>query len=165
MPELYNYQKQCLADLLGDKHLCVIGTGLGKAPISVCWAKQVCERTEKSKVLVITTASKRSANDYLTEAGTWCGRGWRDSLEAYEVISWHGLKKWVDAHWETLDEWVYIADEAAAIKNGVSSQRRRAFLRIAKQTKDWSGYTATPGDTWIQFYPYFTACNLVRNKT
>lgn len=165
MPTLYKYQEQCLSDLLAGKRMCVIGTGLGKAAISVVWAKQTCKETSKSKVLVITTASKRSSGDYLDEADTWCGDGWRDSLDAYEVISWHALHKWVNAHWNELDEWVYIADEVAAIKNGVSSQRGRAFLRIAKQTKDWAGFTATPGDSWIQFYPYFTACNLVRNKT
>lgn len=165
MPTLYKYQKECLADLLAGKRMCVIGTGLGKAAISVIWARQTCEETGKTKVLVVTTASKRSSSDYLSEADAWCGEGWRDSLEAYEVISWHALHKWVNAHWDELDEWVYIADEAAAIKNGVSSQRGRAFLRVASKTKDWAGFTATPGDAWIQFYPYFTACNLVRNKT
>ena len=165
MPELYKYQKQCLADLLGDKNVCTIGTGFGKSPIAILWAKGTCERTGKRKVLVLTTASKRTSGDFLTEADIWAGAEWRQSLDAYEVISWNGLKKWVNAHWDTLDEWVYIADEVAYIKNGVSSQRGRAFLRVASKTKDWTGYTATPGDSWIQFYPYFQATGLVRNKT
>jgi hypothetical protein len=41
----------------------------------------------------------------------------------------------------------------------------RAFLKIAKQTDDWAGFTGTPGDTWLSFYPYMQACNLVKNKT
>lgn len=41
----------------------------------------------------------------------------------------------------------------------------KAFLKIAKRNKDWSGFTGTPGDTWLSFYPYMQACNLVRNKT
>ena len=50
-------------------------------------------------------------------------------------------------------------------KAGVSSGMGRAFLRITKQTEDWAGFTGTPGDTWLSFYPYMQACNLVRNKT
>ena len=36
---------------------------------------------------------------------------------------------------------------------------------ITKYCKEWTGYTGTPGDTWIKFYPYFQATNKVRNKT
>lgn len=50
-------------------------------------------------------------------------------------------------------------------KAGVSSGMGRAFLKITKQTDDWAGFTGTPGDTWLSFYPYMQACNLVRNKT
>ena len=41
----------------------------------------------------------------------------------------------------------------------------KAFLQITKKTADWAGFTATPGDTWIKFYAYFTATKLVVNKT
>ena len=41
----------------------------------------------------------------------------------------------------------------------------KAFLKITKQNNDWTGFTGTPGDTWLKFYPYMQACNLVRNKT
>ena len=48
---------------------------------------------------------------------------------------------------------------------GVSSGMGRAFLKITSRNKDWAGFTATPGDVWIKFYPYFQACRLVQNKT
>lgn len=48
---------------------------------------------------------------------------------------------------------------------GVSSKRGQAFLTLAQRCKNWTGYTATPGDTWIKFYPYFTAAGMVKNKT
>ena len=50
-------------------------------------------------------------------------------------------------------------------KAGVSSGMGKAFLRITSVSHDWAAFTGTPGDTWLSFYPYFTACNLVRNKT
>lgn len=50
-------------------------------------------------------------------------------------------------------------------KAGISSQRGTAFLKIAAHTNCWTGYTATPGDCWMDFYAYFCACNFVRNKT
>lgn len=163
--KLYNFQRKALSDMLDGKHLCLLGTGCGKSAVSVLWAKQTCEDESIKKVVVVTTPSKRDSGDYLDEADTWCGSSWRENLESYEVISWHALKKWVDAHWDNLDEYVYIFDEVAKASAGVSSGMGKAFLRIANQTTNWTGYTATPGDTWIKFYPYFTACHLVRNKT
>lgn len=50
-------------------------------------------------------------------------------------------------------------------KAGVSSKRGKAFLNIAKRCKGWTGYTATPGDAWIDFYPYFVASGKFRTKT
>lgn len=50
------------------------------------------------------------------------------------------------------------------IKGGTTGMGR-AFLKIAKRNPDWAGFTGTPGDTWLSFYPYFVATNLVRNKT
>jgi hypothetical protein len=64
-----------------------------------------------------------------------------------------------------LGEYVYVFDEIQRAKAGVSSGMGRAFLKITKRTEDWAGFTGTPGDTWLSFYPYMQACNLVRNKT
>lgn len=50
-------------------------------------------------------------------------------------------------------------------KAGVSSGMGRAFLKVTKQNHDWAAFTGTPGDTWLSFYPYMQACNLIRNKT
>lgn len=165
MPELYNFQKQSVKDLLGGKHISLLPTGAGKSAVAIAWAEAVCNRTNKHKVLICTPPSKRDSGDWKTEADTWATAGWREKLEAFEVISWHALKKWVNAHWDNLDEYVYIFDEQHLAKAGVSSGRGRAFLRITNQTENWTGYTATPGDAWIDLYAYMVACRLVRNKT
>lgn len=165
MPTLYRFQKKSIIDLLNGKHISLLPTGAGKSAVAITWAKIVCDQTSKRKVLICTPPSKRDAGDWEIEADTWATTGWREGLEAFEIISWHALRKWVDAHWDTLDEWVYIFDEQHLAKAGVSSGRGRAYLRITKQTSSWTGYTATPGDTYMDLHAYMVACGLVRNKT
>lgn len=169
MPSLYKYQEECIVQLLGGKHFIIAGTGLGKGAIAMVYAAKRCEETRKNKILVITTASKAHMDptDYEQDLRTWCPSSplLKSLSSSLSVISWAKLSAWVDANWESLDEYVFVFDEVAAVKAGVSSQRGKAFLKIAKQTSDWAGFTATPGESYLHFYPYYTACGLVRNKT
>lgn len=159
--QLYNYQAQAVQALLGGKHFVIAQTGVGKTAIGLSWAKA----TGKQKVLVVTTAAVRDAKNYETEAPIWCGEEWLKSLSLFTVVSWAGLAKWVQANWSSLGEYAVIADEVACMKSGVSSNRGKAFLQVTKHTDAWAGFTATPGDRWLDFYAYFTACGKVRNKT
>jgi len=165
MPELYDYQKDAVQALLGGKHFVIAQTGLGKGAMAVVWAKAVCERRNKNKVLVVTTASKSRTGDFESDADLWNGEEWRKSLSSLSVISWHKLSAWTKTNRYFLEQYVVIFDEVAKASAGVSSQMGRAFLEVARKAKDWAGFTATPGDTWIKFYPYFTACGLVACKT
>lgn len=159
--ELYGFQKQSIHDLLGGKHIVVQATGSGKTAVMMKWLDGI----KPKKVLIITTPSKRDSGDFLKDADTWNGSGWRDRLSEFEVISWHGLAKWVKAHTRELDKWAYAFDEIQKAKAGVSSGMGKAFLIITINSSLWAGFTATPGDNWLHFYPYFTACGYVRNKT
>ena len=164
---LYDYQKEAVRALMRGKHIVVAGTGSGKGAMAVVWARQVCEMTGKRKVLVITTASKAhmTPNDFELDADKWNGKEWRKSLSSFSVISWHKFAAWVNTYWDELGEWVLIADEIAKASAGVSSGMGKAFLKFTARNRDWAGFTATPGDVWLKFYPYFQACGLVRNKT
>lgn len=165
--ELYQFQKESVRSLMRGKHIVVAGTGSGKGATAVVWARQKCNETGKDKVLVITTASKSrmKPNDFELDADRWCGESWRKSLSSFSVLSWHKLAAWVNAHWSDLAEWVIVFDEIAKAGAGVSSGMGKAFLKITARNKDWAGFTATPGDVWLKFYPYFQACGLVKNKT
>lgn len=165
MPTLYKFQKQAVEDLLAGKHIAILCTGSGKTAISMTWAKEMCERYKKNKVLVITTASKSRTNDFQDDADVWCGGEWRESLSSFSVISWHKFSEWLGLNWSGIGDWVVVFDELAKAAAGVSSGMGKAFLTLTSRNKLWSGYTATPGDTWIKFYPYFQACGLVKNKT
>lgn len=48
---------------------------------------------------------------------------------------------------------------------GISSSQGTQFLKITNFTDCWTGYTATPAENWLGYYPYFTACKFVKNKT
>ena len=162
--ELYGFQKQSIAELEEpDKHIVVQPVGSGKTAVMFNWLKNQA----RPKVLIITTASKRDSGDMEKEADVWCGEEWRTSLSSFVVLSWAGLAKWWQQNRFAFEpsEWAIALDEVQSGKAGVSSQRGKAFLQIAAQTDCWTGYTATAGDKWIDFYAYFTATHKVRNKT
>lgn len=162
MASLYDFQSTSVKQLLDGKHIVVAGCGAGKTAMALVWAKEQCNKTDKDKVLVITTASKSRTGDFEEE-----NRLWNNDSEVGElaVISWHKLSAWVKTNTNHINDYVYIFDEVQRAKAGVSSEMGKAFLKITKQTNDWAGFTGTPGDTWLSFYPYMQACNLIRNKT
>lgn len=162
MPDLYKFQKQSVVQLLSGKHIIYATMGAGKTAITLKWAEQEMIRTHKHKLLVITTASKAKTTDWQDEAKLFTNM--RPSV--FEVVSWHMAKKWTATKtYEEMNEYVVIFDELQRAKQGVSSLMGKAFLLITAHTDTWVGATGTPGDKWIDFYPYFTATGKVRNKT
>lgn len=160
--KLYKYQEDAIEALNNGKHICIAGTGAGKGAIMLHWL----HATDKKKILVITMASKRDSHDIEDEADAWFP-GWRESCDEFEVLSWQGLAKWQEAHRyaKGVEGWAIAFDEIHCAKAGCSSQRGRAFLKITANTDFWTGYTATPGEKWIEFYPYFEAGKFIKNKT
>lgn len=174
MPKLslYDYQQDALAHLLTGKKMLILETGLGKTSVAMRYAEEMCRRTGKSKILVVAPASKTKVrnqegdDDFSADAKLFCSDSFYKSLSSsLTLLSWHKLARWANEHWSEIEEYIIIYDELQLAKSGASSGRGKAFLKIAKKNQDWIGMTATPGDTWIDFYAYFTATNLVRNKT
>ena len=173
---LYHYQEEAVSQLLSGKHFIIAPTGMGKGAMMMVYADQLCQRTGKSKVLVVTTASKSHMhpNDYELDLAKWCpgspllpvspSAKSLSSSSPLTVISWAKLADWVKANWKAVEDYVVLFDEVAAAKN-FSSGRSKAFIKITKRTPHWAGFTATPGENWLHFYPYFAACGLARNKT
>lgn len=165
MPTLYDFQKKAIDQLFCDKHFIISGVGSGKTAMAVVWAEQACKVTGKDNVLIVTTASKSRTGDFQDEAKVWCSPSFLNSLSSFSVLSWHKLRAWVQANWKSVKEYVIVFDEIQRAKAGVSSGMGKAFLQITKMNKDWAGFTGTPGDNWLSFYPYFTACGFIVNKT
>ena len=161
---LFPFQKEAVRQLLADKHFIIAGVGSGKTAMALIWAEEQRKKTHKNKLLVVTTASKSKTGDFEQEADEWAPQ-LKSSLSEFSVISWHKLKAWTDDYKDRLEEYIVIFDEVQRAKAGVSSGMGKAFLKITKQNNTWAAFTGTPGDTWLSFYPYMQACNLVRNKT
>lgn len=164
MAELFDFQEDAIAELQAGKHFIISGTGSGKTAMAVNWLVERCNQTGKRDVLIVTTASKSKTGDFEQELEEW-HPSFSDSLSSLLVLSWHKLAAWVAANLYEISKYVIVFDEIQKGSAGVSSAMGNAFLKITYRTKDWSAFTATPGDTWLKFYPYFTACDLVKNKT
>lgn len=164
MPELYDYQQECVKKLLGRKRFIISGVGSGKTAMSLVWAQEKIRKTNKDKLLIVTTASKSRTGDFEKEADIWTP-GLKENLSSFIVLSWHKLAAWVYDNYDYISEYVIIFDEVQRAKAGASSGMGKAFLRITKESKNWVAFTGTPGDTWLSFYPYMQACGLVKNKT
>lgn len=159
---LYNYQRKSVVQLLSGKRVIYATMGSGKTAITLKWAEQEMIRTHKNKLLVITTASKAKTNDWQDEAKLFTTM----KPKVFDVVSWHMAKKWAsNKTYDEMSEYVVIFDELQRAKQGVSSLMGKSFLLITAHTDTWVGATGTPGDRWIDFYPYFTATGKVRNKT
>jgi hypothetical protein len=165
MIDLYDFQISAIKKLLEGKHFIVAGCGAGKTAMAVVWAERKCLETGKRDVLIVTTASKSRTGDFEQEMEEWCSPSFKNSLSSLSVLSWHKLATWVNQNWGSLGDYIVVFDEVQRGSAGVSSGMGKAFLKITKNNPDWAGFTGTPGDTWLKFYPYFTACGLVRNKT
>lgn len=159
--KLYEYQKKSAMALTGNRHILIAGTGLGKGYISLEWAR----RTDKPNIVVVTQASKRDSHDFENEAKE-LDEKWFSSLSSFSVLSWNGLAKWYRENKNKTDwtTFAFIFDECHRAKAGVSSGMGKSFLNITSKTKYWTGYTATPGDKWIDFYGYFIATRFIRTK-
>lgn len=162
MVELYKFQKTAIADLLGSKHFAILGTGCGKTAVALNWMADTVKNTKLKKVCVWTTASKSHTTDWQDEKEIFVPKC---RLNKFEVISWNKAADWTRSHNSELSEYIFIMDEIQRSKAGVSSGMGKAFLKVAENTHNWIGLTATPGDNWLHFYPYFTACGFIKNKT
>lgn len=162
--DLYKFQNDSINQLLDGKHFVIAGCGAGKTAISLVWAYRKIKETGKKNLLIVTTASKSKTGDFENEADEWTPE-LKKSLSSLSVISWHKLAAWVNEKQHDVAKYVVIFDEVQRAKAGVSSGMGKAFLRITRENKDWAGFTGTPGDTWLSFYPYMQACGLIRNKT
>ena len=144
MPNLYKFQEQAVADLDAGKHICVLATGAGKTAVMFRWLRD----TGKKRVVVITTATKARSGDMQKEAVLWNGQEWLDSLESFDVISWHKADKFsLNLRLNHLEDYAFAFDEVQKCK-GYRTGMGYAFRRICTHCPVWTGYTATPGDDW-----------------
>lgn len=161
MPELYEYQKKAISNLINGKRIALMGVGTGKTAVMFNWLRA----TGKKNIVIVTTASKVKSGDMIHESVKWCGEEWLNTLQSINIISWHKLNKFARSlTLSRLGDYAFAFDEVQKCK-GYSSGMGKGFLCITSHCDTWTGYTATPGDSWKDYIAYFTACGLVKNKT
>lgn len=108
---------------------------------------------------IITTAAKRDKNEWSEELALFRMSD-NPELNYYNnkiiVDSWNNIKKYVD-----IKGAFFVFDEDKVCGGGAWT---KAFLKITKNN-DWIILSASPGDTWLDYWSVFVANGFYKNKT
>lgn len=108
---------------------------------------------------IITPAVKRDKGEWITELNLF--RMNPDPEQNYYdnkiiIDSWNNIKKYIDTKGA-----FFIFDEDKICGGGAWT---KAFLKITKNN-DWIILSASPGDTWLDYWSVFVANGFYKNKT
>lgn len=169
MPLLFENQKEALKDMKNGCILCGdVGSGKSMASLayymtSVCGGEYDDEdhyTPPKNCIplVILTTAKKRDDKGWDKELERWgLSRDPANSYKGTEIIvdSWNNIKKYRKFY-----GYFFIFDEQRVVGRGAWV---KAFWDIARKNK-WILLSATPGDTWLDYFPVFKANGMYKTK-
>lgn len=162
---LFDYQKDAMSRM---KKGCILngGVGSGKSITSLAYyvrtqggdSETGRKMSHPVDLYIITTAKKRNDLEWDRELIPF-GLNKDPNLSMYTnkvvIDSWQNIKKYADVR-----DSFFIFDEDKLTGNGVWV---KTFLNLAK-TNHWIILSATPGDTWMDYYPVFRANGFFKTK-
>lgn len=152
------------------KNGCILngGTGSGKSRTALYYYFNLCGGRIDSHIhrmkapidlYIITTARKRDTLEWEEELSAFC-MSTDPSVNPYKskviVDSWNNIKKYKGIYGA-----FFIFDEDRLTGSGAWV---KAFLDISRKNK-WIILSATPGDSWIEYWAVFVANGFFKNKT
>lgn len=167
-PFLYDFQ---MAAVKKAGNGCIFngGVGSGKSRTSLFYyfkeqggwieGSDYTPMVEPKDLYIITTAMKRDKKEWDGEL-SWFRMSTNPETNYYKnkviVDSWNNIKKYIDVKGA-----FFLLDEDHLTGSGAWV---KAFLKIAKNN-DWIILSATPADTWSEYWAVFVANGFYKNKT
>lgn len=167
--QLRDYQIDAIEKM---RNGCILngGVGSGKSLTSLAYyfmenggtlsKEKYIPMKEPKDLYIITTARKRDEHEWDGELSHFL-LSTDPKLNYYKnhtvvIDSWNNIKKYANVTGA-----FFIFDEDRVTGSGAWV---KAFLKIAKRNK-WIILSATPGDTWMDYWSVFVANGFFRNKT
>lgn len=164
---LYDYQMDAVNKM---KNGCILngGVGSGKSRTSLYYYfkeqggsidPDYIPMKNPKDLYIITTARKRDTFEWENELAPFRMSTDEDlGLYKHKIVidSWNNIGKYTD-----VEDAFFIFDEQRLVGKGAWV---KTFLKIAKWNK-WILLSATPGDTWLDYIPVFTANGFYKNRT
>ena len=166
---LYKHQREAMERMRSGSVLCG-GVGSGKSRTALAFfVNKICEGyipSPRSKeppsikkrvpLYIITTARKRDTVEWEMECAPFFITTDENSLVPLYVDSWNNIEKYKD-----VEGAFFIFDEQRVVSTG---KWAKTFVKIAKKNK-WVLLSATPGDSWIDYWAVFVANGYYKNIT
>ena len=169
MIELYEHQREAIRRMKNGCILCgQVGSGKSRTALAYYYISNGGDLNSNDRsslmknpkdLYIITTARKRDTRDWEME-GVPFHISSDPECTPYKnrvvVDSWNNIKKYVG-----ISDAFFIFDEQRVVGTG---KWARAFISLARHN-DWILLSATPGDTWMDYWAVFVANGFFRNIT
>lgn len=166
---LYEHQRKAVDQMRSGSVLCG-GVGSGKSRTALAFfVTHICNgRIPPSRstdfvtirdevpLYIITTARKRDTLEWEAECSHFLISSGEPSLVPLVVDSWNNIEKYKD-----VENAFFIFDEQRIVGTGKWAM---TFVKIAKKNR-WVLLSATPGDTWFDYWAIFVANGYYKNVT